>query len=123
MEYQSFTRSFTKVIATFLFAAIAAAPAFALDAKLITPHQVSRGEEVHVCVKTEAAAECELRAPSLGLSQALKLLDCKANKNGKAFWTFQVPQDYKQNRIPLSVTVKKNGKEHKQISAINIVNR
>ncbi|MDX2106970.1 MAG: hypothetical protein SFY67_11260 [Candidatus Melainabacteria bacterium] len=115
--------SITKVTSVLLLTVIAAAPALALDAKLISPHQVARGEEVHICVKTEAAADCELKAPSLGLGQALKLLDCKANKNGKAFWSFQVPADYKQNRIPLAVTVKKNGQERKQISAINIVNR
>ncbi|MBP7862407.1 hypothetical protein KA183_12050 [bacterium] len=105
------------------FIALAPSPALALDAKLVAPHQATKGQDVFIFVKTEAAAECELKAPSLGLGQALKLLDCKANKNGKAFWTFQVPVNYKKDSIPLAVTVKKNGHEHKEISAINIVNR
>jgi len=117
-----FLSSVTSVI-TILFAALQAAPALAIEAKLITPHQASRGEDVHVCVETEAAAECEIKAPSLGLGQSLKLLEHKANKNGRAFWSFQVPANYKQDRIPLAVTVKKNGHKHKEISAIEIVNR
>ncbi len=61
-----------------------AAPAYALDAKLIAPRKAVKGEEIRVCVKTEADAECKIEAKNVGFSQSLKLLERKANKNGKS---------------------------------------
>lgn len=84
------------------------------------PSKAKLGESVIVRVKTDPNAKCKIQVQGLGLDQTLKLLDQTADIKGKAAWTFEIPQTYQANEMPVTITVFANGQEDKSIGAIKI---
>lgn len=110
----------TKTLATLGFAATLLAPALAMPLEVSLPKEASLGEKVTVSVKTEPSAKCKIEAQDAGFTQFLKLFDQTADTTGAASWNFEVPKNYKADKLPVVVTVDKNGAQDKSVNAISI---
>jgi len=98
------------------------APAFAkIPIDVNAPSSAKLGASVKVCVKTEAKAKCKIEAQDAGFTQSMKLMDQTADKAGKATWKFEIPKNFKADKMPIIITVDKNGIEDKSIRSISIV--
>ena len=89
-----------------------AAPAFAkIPLEITAPSAAKPGQDVEVSVKTKAKADLKIEAQDAGLTQAMKLMNQKADSSGKASWKFKIPDSYKANKMPVIVTVSMKGEK------------
>lgn len=100
--------------------AMAGLPALAMPVSVDLPKEAKAGQRVTVNVSTEKDAKCKIEAQDAGMTQALKLIDQKADAAGKASWTFDVPKDYKADEMPVIVTVQHNNDEEKVTRSIQV---
>lgn len=100
--------------------AMAGLPALAMPVSVDLPKEAKVGQRVTVNVSTEKDAKCKIEAQDAGMTQALKLIDQKADAAGKASWTFDVPKDYKADEMPVIVTVQHNNDEEKVTRSIQV---
>lgn len=85
------------------------------------PSKAKPGAKVNIAVKTEANLKCKIEAQDAGFTQSLNLLDQTSSKNGKAKWKFQIPKDYKADKMPVIITVEKDGEQDKTVKSIEIL--
>jgi hypothetical protein len=113
--------SFKSLFTTVALCATTILPGFAKGAVDVTlPKDATKGETVTVKVHTAAKAKCKIEAQDAGMTQALKLMDKDANKEGNTSWKFDVPKDITANGLPVIVTVMKDGDEEKSTNTIQI---
>lgn len=103
------------VLATTALPCLAKLP---LDVSL--PKDAKLGQQVTVKVKTTPELKCKIEAQDAGVTQALKLLEQKADKAGNAQWTFEIPKDFKADEMPIIVTVAQDKEEEKSTNSIKI---
>jgi hypothetical protein len=84
------------------------------------PNDAKLGQKITVKVKTAPEIKCKIEAQDAGLTQTLKLLEQKADKAGKAQWTFEIPKDYKADEMPIIVTAVGDKEEEKSTNSIKI---
>ncbi len=98
-----------------------ALPAMAdVSEKVSVPGSAKLGQSVTVSVCTTPKAKCKIEAQDAGMTQAMKLFDKNADKNGKASWTFDIPKSFKADKMPIILTVDQNGKQKKEVREISI---
>ncbi|MBY0358874.1 MAG: hypothetical protein K2W82_12790 [Candidatus Obscuribacterales bacterium] len=110
----------SKNLAAFGLLIATAAPALAVPVEVSLPGEAKLGDTVVVSVKTDANAKCKIEAQDAGFTQMLKLFDQTADANGKASWKFDIPRDYKADKMPVVVTVDKSGDQDKAVHSIKI---
>lgn len=98
-----------------------AAPVLAdVPLKVSVPGKAKLGQTVSVAVKTSPDVKCKIEAQDAGFTQSMKLMDQTSNKSGKANWKFDIPKDYKADKMPVTITVEKNGEQQKSVHSIEI---
>jgi len=112
---------FSKYLSAVGLLVVITSPAMAdVPFKVSVPGKAHLGQTVNVSVKTSPDVKCKIEAQDAGFTQSLKLMDKNANKAGKANWKFDIPKDYKADKMPVTITVEKNGEQQKSIHSIEI---
>ncbi len=107
-------------IASLGLAFLLATPVLAKTPVMISaPSSAKLGSNITVSVKAPKGAKCKIEAQDIGFTQGTNLGD-KTATNGKASWKFQIPKDFKADKLPIIVTVDNNGVIDKAVKAITI---
>jgi hypothetical protein len=89
--------------------------------RVCAPEEAIVGEPVIVRITSLPKAKAKIEARQDGMTQSLKLMDRDTDTNGQASWKFDIPQNYSADRMPLTITVTRNGEEGKSTQAIKVL--
>ncbi len=83
------------------------------------PEMAKHGKSYKISIKTKPNVNCKILAQDPAFSNTFA--DKTTNRFGKAFWRFELPESYQGKRLPVTITVEKNGEHGKSTKYIDIM--
>jgi len=99
-------------------------PAASPAIQIVSFNNVARpGDTVTLKLRVTAGTSCSIEADRARLAEAFALPTRTPDQEGLVSWSWEIPQTYRAELMPVIVTLKVGGHEHKLVTGVKILGK